>query len=72
MWQQAIPSYPLPNMPDFSLLLVAKRHTIKSRTKPPTTPKIMGVLLCEDLICVLSAGLSPGGAGGGGGSIVEL
>jgi hypothetical protein len=46
--KKTIPSYPLRNMADFSLRLVVNTHTIKTRTKPPTTPKIMGVLF-EDL-----------------------
>jgi hypothetical protein len=54
-------------MADFSLRLVVNTHTIKTRTKPPTTPKIMGVLF-EDLSLLLTGGVSTGG----GASSVEL
>jgi hypothetical protein len=37
-------------------------HTVIMRTKPPTTPKIMGVLF-EDFICLPLAGPSTGRGG---------
>ena len=57
-------------MAAFNLLPVANRQTNSARRKPPTTPKIMGVLFKELLICL--AGSLAGASVEGGGGAVEL